>query len=56
MKVLHPLKAVVFTTAPAEPLKIRGLNPIHTCIDRALSKLRLNAPFRRRYPHQLSGG
>jgi peptide/nickel transport system ATP-binding protein len=51
---LHPRHTI--ETALAEPLKIHGLDQINTRIDKALSKVGLNASFRRRYPHQLSGG
>ncbi|MFM0669603.1 ABC transporter ATP-binding protein [Paraburkholderia sediminicola] len=51
---LHPRHTI--ETALGEPLKIHGLDSIDTRIDKALSKVGLNASFRRRYPHQLSGG
>jgi peptide/nickel transport system ATP-binding protein len=51
---LHPRHTI--ETALAEPLKIHGLDQIHTRIDKALTKVGLNASFRQRYPHQLSGG
>ncbi|WP_223191135.1 ABC transporter ATP-binding protein [Paraburkholderia panacisoli] len=51
---LHPRHTI--ETALGEPLKIHGLDSIDTRIDKALSKVGLNASFRKRYPHQLSGG
>ncbi|MFL9954385.1 ABC transporter ATP-binding protein [Paraburkholderia nemoris] len=51
---LHPRHTI--ETALGEPLKIHRLDDIDTRIDQALSKVGLNASFRRRYPHQLSGG
>ncbi len=51
---LHPRHTI--ETALGEPLKIHRLDDIDTRIDKALSKVGLNASFRRRYPHQLSGG